>query len=143
MTIVDDMVNELEELFDITLERTPGLDSRITLHPDDGRIVISDNDGKYNLVTCTLVCNLQMVPLIHSHQIFIQSCFLYHLPLQWLWWVWRQHSIVCWRMWVWWRCVLSYIIPTFLVPLHSPLASTSQLVIILQVCNILVDDIIL
>ena len=46
MTIVDDMVNELEELFDITLERTPGLDSRITLNPDEGRIVISDNDGK-------------------------------------------------------------------------------------------------
>ena len=46
MTIVDDMVNESEELFDITLSRTSGLDSRITLNPIDGRIVISDNHGK-------------------------------------------------------------------------------------------------
>ena len=46
VTIVDDMVNESEELFDITLSRTSGLDSRITLNPIDGRIVISDNDGK-------------------------------------------------------------------------------------------------
>ena len=43
--IVDDMIVELTELFFVTLERTPGLDSRITLDPVDGEIEISDDDG--------------------------------------------------------------------------------------------------
>ena len=50
VTIVDDRVYEPEQFFGVTLERTPGLDSRITLDPVDGQIVInSDNNGKSNL----------------------------------------------------------------------------------------------
>ena len=46
ITIVDDLVDEPDEIFDVTLERTPGLDSRITLNPVDARVLIRDNDGK-------------------------------------------------------------------------------------------------
>ena len=46
-TIVDDMIVELTESFFVTLERTPGLDSRITLDPVDGEIEIIDDDGVY------------------------------------------------------------------------------------------------
>ena len=45
ISIVDDMIVELTESFFVTLERTPDLDSRITLDPVDGEI--TDNDGKY------------------------------------------------------------------------------------------------
>ena len=45
--IVDDMIVELTESFFVTLERTPGLDSRITLDPVDGKIDITDDDGVY------------------------------------------------------------------------------------------------
>ena len=51
VTIVDDLVDEPLEYFDFTLERTPGLDTRISLNPVDGRIAIIDNDGNY------LICN--------------------------------------------------------------------------------------
>ena len=46
ITIVDDLVNEPVEEFDVTLERTLGLDSRISLDPVDARVLIRDNDGK-------------------------------------------------------------------------------------------------
>ena len=46
VTIVDDLVDEPEEFFCVILTRTNGLDSRITLNPVDGRIMIIDNDGK-------------------------------------------------------------------------------------------------
>ena len=36
VTIVDDDILEMPELFTVTLERTPGLDDRITLDPVDG-----------------------------------------------------------------------------------------------------------
>ena len=50
VTIVDDRVYEPEQFFGVTLERTPGLDSRITLDPVDGQIEINnDNNGKSNL----------------------------------------------------------------------------------------------
>ena len=39
------IICELTESFFVTLERTPGLDSRITLDPVDGEIEISDDDG--------------------------------------------------------------------------------------------------
>ena len=47
--IVDDMivVQELTESFFVTLERTPGLNSRIALDPVDGEIEITDDDGVY------------------------------------------------------------------------------------------------
>ena len=48
VTIVDDDVLEtVVESFTVTLERTPGLDSRITLRPVDGVVEITDNDGEY------------------------------------------------------------------------------------------------
>ena len=46
ITIVDDSEDELVEEFDVTLERTIGLDPRISLNPVDARVVIHDNDGK-------------------------------------------------------------------------------------------------
>ena len=51
VTIMDDLVDEPLEYFDFTLERTPDLDTRISLNPVDGRIAIVDNDGNY------LICN--------------------------------------------------------------------------------------
>ena len=47
VTIVDDLVDEPLEYFNFTLERTPNLDTRISLNPVDGRIAIIDNDSKY------------------------------------------------------------------------------------------------
>ena len=45
--IVNDMIVELTESFFVTLERTLGLDSRITLDPVNGEIEITDDDGVY------------------------------------------------------------------------------------------------
>ena len=47
VTVVNDDVLENVESFDVTLERTPGLDMRITLDPVDGVIEIRDDDGLY------------------------------------------------------------------------------------------------
>ena len=53
LTIEDDSVDESEETFRVSLERTPDLDSRIILDPVDGEIVIVDDDGKYTFyATC-------------------------------------------------------------------------------------------
>ena len=45
IAIANDDIPEGTESFTITLERTPGLDDRITLDPVDGEIQISDRDG--------------------------------------------------------------------------------------------------
>ena len=45
ITIVSDTDDERDEMFGITLERTPGLNDKITLDPVDGDITIVDNDG--------------------------------------------------------------------------------------------------
>ena len=42
VTTVDDNVLENVESFDVTLERTPGLDMRITLDPVDGVVEITE-----------------------------------------------------------------------------------------------------
>ena len=47
VTIVDDDVLENVESFHVTLERTPGLDMRITLYPVDGVVEITDDDGLF------------------------------------------------------------------------------------------------
>ena len=48
VNIVDDLVDEPDEVFDYILGPLPaGLDSRITIRPDMGEIVITDNDGKH------------------------------------------------------------------------------------------------
>ena len=46
--IVDDVIMENVESFDVTLERTSDLDSRITLDPVNGVVEITDNDGRYD-----------------------------------------------------------------------------------------------
>ena len=46
ITIMEDMIVEMTESFFITLERTPGLDSRIDLDPVNGVVEIID-DGMY------------------------------------------------------------------------------------------------
>ena len=47
ITIVNDTNDEPDEMFAVTLERTPGLNDRITLDPVDGVvIIIDDDDGK-------------------------------------------------------------------------------------------------
>ena len=45
VSIINDIVLENVESFDVTLDRTTGLDSRIALEPVDGVIEITDNDG--------------------------------------------------------------------------------------------------
>ena len=47
IVIVDDSKVELTESFFVTLERTAGLDSRITLVRVDGEVEIIDDDGDY------------------------------------------------------------------------------------------------
>ena len=46
ITIVNDLVDESVEEFEVTLERTLGLDSRITIKPVDARVIIHDDGGK-------------------------------------------------------------------------------------------------
>ena len=53
VSIINDVVLENVESFDVTLERTLGLDSRITLNPVDGVIEITDNDGTRSHYTCS------------------------------------------------------------------------------------------
>ena len=51
VAIVDDLLNEPIEFFDYTLERTPNLDTRISLTPVDGRLeIIDNNDGKCSML---------------------------------------------------------------------------------------------
>ena len=70
VTIIDDSVGEPDESFSYTLERTLGLDPRITLSPSAGEAVIVDDD-----------CILQP-------QVVRVTCyFIVVLYLQWLWWV--------------------------------------------------------
>ena len=46
VNIVDDLVDGPDEVFDYSLEpTTSGLDPRITVRPDEGEVVIADNDG--------------------------------------------------------------------------------------------------
>ena len=47
VTIVNDEVLENVESFNVTLERTPGLDMRIILDPVDGVVEIIDDDGLF------------------------------------------------------------------------------------------------
>ena len=48
ITIVDDLVDEPVEEFDVTLERTLHLESRIRLQPMDAMVIINDDEGKNN-----------------------------------------------------------------------------------------------
>lgn len=46
VAIESDTVDEAEEVFDITLERTPGLSERISLQPVDAIVVIFSDEGE-------------------------------------------------------------------------------------------------
>lgn len=45
ITINDDFLDEPAEFFNITLERPPDMDTRITIDRQDGVVQIEDNDG--------------------------------------------------------------------------------------------------
>lgn len=45
ISVVDDFVLENNEVFNVTLERTPGLDGRIGMDMTEAVIEISDNDN--------------------------------------------------------------------------------------------------
>jgi len=49
--IVDDNIEEGTEIFTATLERTPGLDPRITLDPDSATVEITNDDGMHRAST--------------------------------------------------------------------------------------------
>ena len=51
VSIVNDAVDEREECFTYTLERTPALDPRIEHEPIIGQVVITDDDGKCTVIT--------------------------------------------------------------------------------------------
>ena len=44
--IVNDRITENIEMFRVTLSETAGLDSRITLGPNEGQVTILDNDSE-------------------------------------------------------------------------------------------------
>lgn len=46
VSILDDEEVEYLEIWDVTLKRTPDMDSRIKLDQVNGKIQISDNDGR-------------------------------------------------------------------------------------------------
>ena len=47
--VENDMITEMTESFFITLERTSGLNRRITLDPVETEIEITNNDGNYRV----------------------------------------------------------------------------------------------
>ena len=49
ISIVNDLALENVESFNVFLERTTGLDSRIRLSPVNGEIAIDDDDGVYDI----------------------------------------------------------------------------------------------
>ena len=53
VAIVDDLLDEPEEGFGVTLERTPDLNSRIVLNPVNGEILIQDNG---NFISVDSLC---------------------------------------------------------------------------------------
>ena len=72
VAIVDDLVDEPDELFHYTLERTPGLESQISLAPVDGRVEVDGGDGKYSLCYVNVCCN----SLFHSFPHRSNYCWL-------------------------------------------------------------------
>ena len=60
VSIVEDIVNEPDEVFDYSLVPAPiGLDPRITIRPDMGAVLITDNDGN-NKEYCDKVNSLYL-----------------------------------------------------------------------------------
>ena len=46
--IMNDADDEPDEIFGIILDRTPGLNDRITLDPVDGGVIINGDVGRFN-----------------------------------------------------------------------------------------------
>ena len=64
VTSVNDTVDEPDEMFGITLERTPGLNDKITLDPVDGDITIVDDDG--------MIFEHPSVSVLYSYNIIVK-----------------------------------------------------------------------
>lgn len=72
--IVNDLMDEPEEEFGISLEKTPDLNSGILLDPVNGKIFIEDN-GKYTVLEswATLQCSLYFMCALQTNSIFDNS----------------------------------------------------------------------
>ena len=80
VTIVDDMVDEPLEYFDFTLEKTPDLDTRISLNPVDGRIAIIDNDGKSLIcMKWDILTTIPFIPPQFQFMLAMSSQYTLHL----------------------------------------------------------------
>ena len=79
VTIVDDLVDEPLEYFNFTLERTPDLDTRISLNPVDGRIAIIDNDGKYIICMKWDILTIPFIPPQFQLLLAMSSRYTLHL----------------------------------------------------------------
>ena len=119
---------------------------------DDGRLEVSeyagltlDVDDNIQFTTVlTLVQDLYdfaSVRILDDDSEFACSYIIVIHPLnlclarvQGLEWVWRGHSIVSQRVWVWLSCVLLYTSQISPVPLSIHSTSASQLMMELQVC---------
>ena len=77
--IVDDETLEMTESFIVTLDRTPALDTRITLNPVDGDIVILENEGrKYELDVQTTSIHAKTCPLLIINAESHSNCTFYN-----------------------------------------------------------------
>ena len=74
VTIVDDLVDEPLEYFDFTLERTPDLDTRISLNPVDGWIAIIDNGKFFRSFHLLPRCTLH---IMRMH--FVSACAFFNV----------------------------------------------------------------
>ena len=66
VTIIDDLIDEPVESFNATLDRSPGLDVRITLSPVEAVIEIDDNDGIAISIYTSCLIVTPPPPLSHS-----------------------------------------------------------------------------
>ena len=71
VTIIDDLIDEPVESFNATLNRSPGLDVRITLSPVEAVIEIDDNDGICFIVTSPPP--LSLVPIIVGYERMVHT----------------------------------------------------------------------
>ena len=114
---------------------------------DDGRLEVSEYAGlTLGVDEATVLAEVQdlydfaSIRILDDDSEFACSCIIVIHPLnlclariQGLEWVWRGHSIMSQRVWVWWSCVLLYTSPTSSVPLSIHSTSASQLLTELQV----------
>ena len=79
------------ESLDVTLERTPGLDNRVTLLPVDGEIIITDDDGMKRFLheSYVLHFNFHTVAVVGLEETFfnvsedvvtVELCAIIYIP---------------------------------------------------------------